>query len=200
MKSSPKYSLILFLLIIFLVPQLSFGQQPTVGVKLGLAIANATVNQVDTYPYNGNNNSPRTTLLGGLYADIHTGKDLIFRPGVEIVFKGFKQKSGGPYYYDYITKFTYIDIPLNLVYKKASDKGHFLVGGGPIIGFPINHIYSNYEVTSEFSINGLIGYELPIGFSLNLNYVYGLNNVSKNKQYVTKISNHYLGIWIGYSF
>ncbi len=44
-----------------------------------------------------------------------------------------------------------------------------------------------------------MGYELPIGVSLNANYNYGLNNVS-NSTYINKITNRYLGIALGYTF
>lgn len=69
-----------------------------------------------------------------------------------------------------------------------------------MLDIPIRDYYTTYSLKPEFGVNGLIGYELAIGFSLNLNYNYGLSNASKDKQYVTKISNHYLGVTLGYSF
>jgi hypothetical protein len=126
-------------------------------------------------------------------------KELIFRPGAEIVSKGIRQKSdfsSG----DYPVRFTYIDFPLNILYKKNYTHGHLIAGGGPVVGVPIKDYYSAYPLKTEFSINGLIGYEIAIGFSLNLNYTYGLSNASNDKQFISKISNRYLGIFLGYSF
>ncbi len=87
---------------------------------------------------------------------------------------------------------------MNFLYQIKSTKGRFIIGGGPSIGIPLNN-KSRQPVKTEFGVNGLMGYELPIGVSLNANYNYGLNNVS-NSTYINKITNRYLGIALGYTF
>jgi hypothetical protein len=198
MSSSPKYFLINFLLITFLITEFSFGQKPVIGIKLGLALSNATINQNGTGP-STSKTSARTGALGGIYLDVPLRKELIFRPGVEVVSKGVRQNDGYSSF-DYPVIFTYIDFPLNILYKKNYTHGHLIAGGGPVIGFPVSGYNGGYPLKTEFSVNGLIGYELAIGFSLNLNYTYGLSNASKDKEFISKISNRYLGITVGYSF
>jgi len=193
MNSSTKYFLINFLLITFFITKFSFGQKPVFGIKVGIALANATIKP---NPYTSKT-STRTGALGGIYLDVPLRKELIFRPGVEVVSKGVRQNDG---YSTYPILFTFIDFPLNILYKKNYTHGHLIAGGGPVIGVPIRDYFGAYPLKTEFSVNGLIGYEFAIGFSLNLNYTYGLSNASKNKQLISKISNRYLGITVGYSF
>lgn len=191
-----------FLIITFFVTQFSFGQKPTIGIKAGLAFSNVTINP--TTPNSYFSSSGRTRVLGGVYLNVPSGKKLIFRPGAEIVFKGGKQKYydsyNNTYTYDYPLKFTFIDFPVNILYKITFPKGHLIAGGGPVIGVPINEEFSQYPLKTEFSINGMVGYEFAIGFSLNLNYTYGLSIANKDNQFVSKISNRYLGITVGYTF
>ena len=177
------------LLIAFFIPAFCFGQKPAFGIKLGLAVSNSTIKSIYAVTYN---HSSRTGLLGGIYADI-PHSNLIFRPGVEIVSKGRKE-SGFP------VVFTFVDFPVSILYKTDFSNGRLLAGGGPSIGFPISDYYGNYLLKTEFGINGMIGYEVPIGFSVNLNYSYGLSNASNNKELYRKISNRYLGITFGYTF
>ncbi|MGH2563935.1 MAG: outer membrane beta-barrel protein [Ginsengibacter sp.] len=192
MNPLPKY----FLLTIFFASKISLAQKPAFGIKLGIDLSNATINYTEpsTEKY-----YTKVGFLGGVYADVFLRKELFFRPGAEIVLKGVRQKYEGSSY-DLPITFTYVDFPLNIVYKNNSGKGHLMAGGGPVIGVPINHSYNGYPLKTEFSINGLIGFELPIGFSVNFNYTYGLNNVSSDNQFISKISNRYLGITAGYTF
>ncbi|HWH62865.1 MAG TPA: outer membrane beta-barrel protein [Ginsengibacter sp.] len=173
--------------------------KPTFGIKTGLSLSNATIKQTDTDPRTLKT-SARTGVLGGIYLDVPLAKELIFRPEGTIVSKGARQKDSNPYYYGYSIRFTYIDFPLNILYKKDYSQGHLIVGGGPVIGIPISDSYSGYPLKTDFGINGLIGYEFSIGFSFNLNYTYGLTNASNDNSYISKITNRYLGITVGYSF
>ena len=198
MNFSTKCFLINLLLITFLLTEFSLGQKPVFGIKIGLALSNATIDQTGGVP-SSLKTTTRTGILGGIYLDVPLKKGLIFRTGAEIVSKGVREK----YDYsssDYPVIFTYIDFPLNILYKKNYTNGHLIAGGGPVIGFPVSDYNGGYPLKTEFSINGLIGYELAIGFSLNLNYTYGLSNASKDKEFISKISNRYLGITVGYSF
>ena len=183
-----------FLLIIVFAPFFCRSQKPTVGIKLGLALSNVTLT-----PDNPPNTSTRKGILGGVYLNIPSGKKIIIRPGIEVVSKG-AVLDGDSYRDRYSMRFTYVDFPINILYKTSSIKGHLLAGGGPSIGVPIKDFYSSYNLKTEFGVNGLIGYEVPIGVSLNLNYNYGLSNASKGGEPGGKISNRYLGITIGYSF
>ena len=193
-----KYSLILFLMIISFVTQFSFGQKPTIGIKAGLALSNATINP--TIPDSYFKTSGKTGVVVGAYLNVPSGKKILFRPGAEIVSKGVKQQFDDTYVsYSFPVRFTYVDFPINILYKFKYTNGFLLAGGGPVIGVPINDDYQ-FPIKSEFSINGIVGYEVAIGFSININYTYGLTNASDNKQNISKISNRYLGITVGYTF
>ena len=83
MKSIPEYLLISFL-IASLTINVAFSQKAALGIKLGVAIANATVDQANPDPSYSSGTSSKIGFLGGIYSGIHAGKDLIFRPGAEI--------------------------------------------------------------------------------------------------------------------
>lgn len=75
-----------------------------------------------------------------------------------------------------------------------------MLGAGPVIGVSIDKSYSLYSTKTDFSINAMAGYEIEIGFSLNVNYTYGLTNLNIEDQTGLKYSNRYVGITVGYSF
>lgn len=197
MNTFLKHSLIHFFIIVFFITPHSFGQKPTIGIKLGLSFPNATINQTEGQP--NWKTSPRTSVLGGVYLNVPSGKKLIFRPGAEIVSKGFRHRDEFSSF-AYPEIFTSIDFPINILYKINFTNGALMAGGGPVIGVPISEPLSQYPLKTEFSVNGLVGYEIAIGFSLNINYTYGLSNASKDHQLINKISNRYLGITAGYTF
>lgn len=191
MNCLPKNFLKNILLIPLFITNLSFGQKPVFGIKAGLALANATIKPANPDPYNPYyTTSTKVGALAGIYLDIFSGNKIIFRPGAEVVSKG----TGGG------NNFIFVDFPLNILYKIKYTTGYFIAGGGPSIGVPINDYYHLYPLKTEFGVNGLIGYQLAIGFSFNLNYSYGLSNANKSNQFISKISNRYLGITLGYSF
>jgi hypothetical protein len=199
MNSFARYFLINFLLVTFFITKFSFGQKPVFGIKLGVAISNSTIDQ-NTTGTNTSSSINGVGILGGVYLDIPLTKELVFRSGAEIVSKGANGDNRYTFYY-YPQRFTYLDIPLNLLYKSNSSHGHLIAGGGPVFGIPLRPGYGyGYALKTDLGLNGLIGYEFPIGFSFNVNYCYGLSNVSKNLDLATKISTRYLGLSVGYSF
>ena len=197
MKTFLNYSIILVWIVFFFMTQFTFGQKPTIGIKTGVVFSNATINS--TNPGSYFKISGKTSVLAGVYLNVPSGEKLIFRPGSEIVSKGVTNQFDVTYSYRYPIIFTYLDFPVNILYKINYTNSYILAGGGPVIGIPISNQYE-FPLKSEFSINGLLGYELAIGFSLNMNYTYGLSNASRDKQNTSKISNRYLGITVGYTF
>jgi Outer membrane protein beta-barrel domain len=198
MRSFKKCLLLIYLLIALSATNFSFAQKPTLGIKLGLALANATIDQTSSAPY-AFSTLTKVGTLGGVFGRFYIDRDLIFQPDVEIVGEGYRETymysiNGVP------VRFAFLDVPLNIIYKKQSVHDAFFAGGGPVIGFPLNRSFIGYPLKTEFSINALLGYEIPIGFSLILNYSYGISNASKDHQYISKISNRYLGISVGYTF
>ncbi len=184
-------NILLFSSFIFVMKFCS-GQKPIFGIKAGLVLSNSKLTGANPALYT-NEASSRAGALVGVYFDIPSGKKLIFRPGVELVSKG-PIGDNPPFNFDFV------DFPISILYRINYTHGHLIAGGGPSIGVPINNSYSSFPLKTEFAVNGLIGYELPIGFSFNLNYNYGLSNASNNRDDIKKLSNRYLGITIGYSF
>jgi hypothetical protein len=171
------------------------------GIKAGVAIANAKV-KYNTITMPGN--SKPTSKLGaiaGVFARMALSKTACFQPELLMIGKGMKEKNQ---YYPYRTDLTYLELPLNLLYKPSAPKGSFFIGGGPAPAYYIgdNVFYSGNNRFKKFDvgINILTGYELPVGFSINLHYTYGLLNISRNKTDIPVTKNRCFGLSLGYIF
>ncbi len=198
MDTRQQYRCKILLLVALFITSVSLSQKPAFGIKAGFAFSNSTITRSNQYPGSASNEtSPIGSFLAGVYVDVPVAEKILFRPEVVKVSKGVMQHR---MQYNYPDRFPYIDFPMNFLYQIKSTKGRFIIGGGPSIGIPLNKSFRDYQVKTEFGANGLMGYELPIGVSLNANYNYGLNNVSNNNRYISKITNRYLGIALGYTF
>ncbi|MGZ8540962.1 MAG: porin family protein, partial [Chitinophagaceae bacterium] len=169
------------------------------GVKAGITVATCPVEYSSTaivigYP------KYKLGVMGGVFAGILLSKKVCFQPELLIVGKGMKEDNQS---YGVRTDLTYLELPLNLLYKPTNPKGSFFVGGGPAPAIYIgeNVFYSGpqYFKKFDFGINILAGYELPIGFSINLHYTHGLINISDNKTDLPLTKNRCFGLSVGYS-
>jgi len=171
------------------------------GIKAGIAIANCQI-EYNTSVIPGNED-PRSKLgfMGGFFAAIRMNKKVSFQPELLLVGKGMKENNQS---YSYRTDLTYLELPLNLLYKPVASKGSFFIGGGPAPAIYIgeNIFYSGYQYFKkfDFGINILTGYELPIGFSINLHYTHGLLNISENRTDIPLTKNRCFGLSVGYTF
>lgn len=169
------------------------------GVKAGLAIAKSKVEYNPSItPYN--KIVFKAGAMAGGYAQIKAGKNACFQPELLIVGKGMKEKYEA---YSYRNDVTYIELPLNILYKPVTSKGSFFIGGGPSPAYYIgeNFFYSGQYFIKKFDlgINLLAGYEMPIGFSINLHYTHGLTNISRSAE-VLLTKNRCFGLSVGYIF
>ena len=198
MKSLPKYLPRVFFMAMLLISVVCPGQKLSFGTKAGVIFSNATIRDANAGDPD-TRVTGRTGITGGFFASMALGQKAIFRPGIEIVSKGVRNNynSNGA---SYGVPFTYVDVPLNVLYKINFSKGHLLVGGGPYIGFSVKDFYPIYPVKTDAGLNALTAYETSIGFSFNLNYSYGLSNASNNTDLYSKIMNRYFGITVGYLF
>lgn len=174
----------------------TYAQKTTIGIKAGLANSNSTIKYYNTSAQSNKANSEvGLSILTGVYCNISMGKNFALRPGVELVGKG--NISG---YFP--GRITYVDLPLNILYKVKHAKGNTLVGGGPVIGIPIGqyHGFSSVNYTTDVGINALAGFEFLIGFGINLNYTYGLLNVISGNSTISKVNNRYVGFTLSYTF
>jgi len=79
-------------------------------------------------------NDMLTGYHGGINIQIPIAPEFYFQPGLLYSFKGAK-KTGA--LTSSTTKVSYIELPLNLVYKGALGSGYFMVGFGPYISYGI---------------------------------------------------------------
>ncbi|MGE5107209.1 MAG: outer membrane beta-barrel protein, partial [Sphingobacteriales bacterium] len=143
-------------------------------------------------------------FTGGFFLHVPLSKQLTFRPELYYTRKGTKEKTffaGTPY----ISKIRldYFELPLNLLYTHTNAKGSFYIGGGPFIALlstPQYGFYSTSYKSTDGGINLLTSFEIPIGFSFNINYSYSLANISDNSTTIKTWKNRSLGINIGYRF
>ena len=159
-----------------------------------------------------------TGFHGGINAELPVGTDFYLQPGVLYSLKGAEFPSGGK------VKISYVEIPVNLVYKPMLGKGSMLLGFGPYVAFGIggkveasngtetdivfNNEYDLTEMAPQYrgmdaGANILAGYEFSNKFSFQLNAQLGLlniapeSNVSGDK---SKLNNTGWGLSLGYRF
>lgn len=171
------------------------------GIKAGVAIAKAKIEYSPaTSPGNAEPKSKRGAM-SGVFARMVLGPKALFQSELLMVGKGAKEINQ---YYSYRTHLTYLELPLNVLYKTSDSKGSFFIGGGPAPAFYIgeNIFYGSNQGFKkfDFGINILTGYELPIGFSINLNYTYGLVNINRNNLDGPLTKNRSFGLTVGYVF
>ena len=95
--------------------------------------------------------------------------------------------------------YNYFELPLNVLYKLPSNNSKYYLGGGlsPAIKTK-DYYYGGLTKEFDLGINLSAAFKVPIGFSINLNYTYGLLNVSGFG--TSEIKNRYLGLTAGYEF
>lgn len=199
-----------FLLILCLYAyQPSFAQESSskvsFGLKGGFGLANISGSGTDDYGGTFSYNS-RASVFSGLRLFVPIGENCLFIPEMILTLKGAKEKRSQPanspdyYEYSYALNMFYVELPLNVTYRKATKAGQFFAGGGPSPAININDNGPAYSSAKSFDlgINFLTGYQFPIGFSLELNYTQGLINISGNSKGNFKNSN--LGFSLGYAF
>ncbi len=185
------------------------GMKIKFGIKAGITLSNC---QVKYNPAPDPAPAKPMTKSGaafGVFIRMPLGKKTSFQPELLMIAKGMKEKDQYGSSYWYKTRITYLELPLNILYKPVTPKGSFFIGGGPTPAFYIgNNVFYYGEKafkTFDLGINILAGYEIPIGFSINLHYTHGLSNIGKEKDangtlYSVNQKNRCFGIMIGYTF
>ncbi len=159
-----------------------------------------------------------TGFHAGVNAEIPIGTGIYVQPGVLYTMKGTKNNDD-----DTKVKISYIDVPVNLLYKPILGTGNMVLGFGPYVGFGIGgkveegdnetDIEFENEYTSstapqlkrmDAGANFLAGYEFANKLSFQLNAQLGLidinpkiPNVSDDK---TNWRNTGWGVSVGYRF
>ncbi len=200
------------------IAQVGFAQKTTLGVRGGVNFTNL----------NGEDNSGddldykiKTGFNVGINAEIPVGTDFYLQPGVLFSQKGAKFND------DLKLNLSYIEVPINFIYKPELGTGKMLLGFGPYFGVAVGGSYkpdSGDDIDVKFKskvstadlISGtpylrrydaggnlLVGYEFANNFSLQLNAQLGLVKINPDIEGTDddgKVKNTGFGVSVGYRF
>jgi hypothetical protein len=163
-------------------------------------------------------NDLMTGFHAGVNAEIPVGTGTYIQPGVLYTMKGAKLEDS-----DNKIKLSYIDVPVNLIYKPVLGTGNMVLGFGPYVGFGIGGKVEvgNNERDVEFTdsrsaseihkfkrldagANFLAGYEFKNKLSFQLNAQLGLVDINPEITNASSDKNNWRntgwGISLGYRF
>jgi len=190
----------------------------TFGVRGGVNFFNITGKDANGDKYSNNIN---TRFHVGVNAEIPVGTGSYLQPGIL-----YSQK-GAEYSGDNEVNLSYIEVPVNFVYKPVLGTGRLLLGFGPYIGVGLdgkvkssNGTNTDVEFTNDhnsendaptyaeykrldYGGNLLAGYELANNLSFQLNAQLGLANLApatNGTNSKAKLNNTGFGISVGYRF
>lgn len=197
-----------------------YAQSTTFGVRAGVNFQNVTGRDVTDDKLD---NKLKTGFNVGVNAEIPVGIDFYVQPGVLFSTKGAKASNT-----DDKLNLSYIEVPVNFIYKPDLGSGKLLLGFGPYAAFAIGGKYK-YENGSEADIefenkissvqaatgyglyyksfdagaNLLFGYEASNKLSIQLNAQLGLVKINPEIEGVDDKSswkNTGFGVSLGYRF
>lgn len=164
-------------------------------------------------------NNIRTGFHVGLNAEVPLGSGTYLQPGVLYSQKGANYQNENRH-----LKLTYIEVPVNLVYKPVLGAGRMLLGFGPYVGFGLggkqeatNGTETDVEFTKTYDAgiakpqvkgidyggNLLAGYEFRNNVSFQVNAQLGLANLMPEGtpgNTNVKENNTGFGVSVGYRF
>ncbi|OKS86060.1 hypothetical protein RG47T_1507 [Mucilaginibacter polytrichastri] len=126
--------------------------QTKFGIKAGVNFTNVIMKDE-----NGNKTNTQSMpgILLGLTVDIPVAGDFYIQPAAQYSRKGYKQETGG--FYGSATNFkvnaSYIEVPINLLYKPHLGTGNLLLGAGPYIGYGTG---GNWKSENDAAIGDMI--------------------------------------------
>jgi hypothetical protein len=205
-----KTKLFSLILIFALTGSVAFAQGLS-GSKTSFAILGG----VNLQNLNGKNmsgnkleNDMLTGFHAGVNAQIPVAPEFYFQPGLMFSTKGAKNTEGE---LSGTINLSYIELPLNFVYKAQVGNGYFMLGFGPYIAYGIggkatyeggaasvetdiefkNEVESGDPLTTVYmkpldaGANLFFGYELPAGLFLQLNTQLGLLDINPKDNRIT---------------
>ena len=161
----------------------------------------------------------KTGFNGGINVEFPVTSGFYLQPGVEYRQKGADLKNGNE------LRISYIDIPVNFIYKPTLGAGSILLGFGPYVGFGMNGklkaansterkvVFKNTYSASEAEdiqfkkldagANFIIGYECKSKLSVAVKAQLGLMNINPDTNIPgdkTRYRNTGFGLSLGYRF
>jgi len=197
------------LLTVLLISQARAQSGVTFGVRAGINFQNLTGKDEQGDKYS---NKLKTGFHIGGNAEIPVAPDFYLQPGLLFSTKGAKFKNS-----DVKTNLSYIEIPVNFIYKPVLGDGKLLLGVGPYAAFAVGGKYKSGSMSTDIKFgsntdddmkrfdaggNFLVGYELSNHLSAQLNAGLGLVNIGNRAPGDSKSSlkNTGFGLSIGYRF
>ena len=217
----------LFSLLLILILSVPFAiAQNTDNKKISFAVLGG-VNFQNLNGKDVNGDKLENDILIGYHAGVNVQIPIVpqfyFQPGLLYSLKGAKNTEGSD---TYKVKISYIELPLNFVYKALLGKGYFFLGFGPYIGYAIggkiipesgsaidikfkNTVETGdpeepYFKAFDAGANIFAGYELVNGIFLQMNTQLGLLKINPEDKRITddksSVKNTGFGLSIGYRF
>jgi hypothetical protein len=203
-------------------------------IVLTLAVANKTQAQVtfgirggiNFFNINGHNeagqkldNKLKTGFDLGVNIEAPLAQDFYIQPGLLFASKGGKSTIDNGEKATY--RLSYLEVPVNFIYKPEVGTGKLLLGAGPYLGFGLGGKVKSssgaeadikfkstagndpsvglYYKPVDFGANLLVGYEFTRHVSVQLNAQLGLTNNSPYKD-GSSYKNTGFGLSLGYRF
>jgi len=182
-----------FLIILIISSTVVVGQKASIGILGGVNFQNLNGKYSD-------GNKLELNLITGFHAGINVqipvAEEIFFQPGLLFSTKGAKNNNVSPVLK---TRLSYMELPLNIVYKGLLGEGHVMLGLGPYLGYAVSgktiagDVKKDIEFTNEIEPNGggvtyykafdaganiFAGYELANGLFFQLNTQLGLLKIN----------------------
>ncbi|MCW3462300.1 porin family protein [Chitinophaga nivalis] len=192
-----------------LVASLSFGQAKW-GIVAGPQFSSITSKNIIANS-GKETSSLLTSVRAGVTVDIPLAEDFFIGTGLLYSGKGGKMKNS-----DIKTTLSYLQLPVNFMFKPEVGSGKLVLAVGPYFAYGISGkvkntllgdlnafddealLYKMKRFDAGAGIN--IGYEIPAGLYFGLNADLGLVNVADKTDNSRSFKNTSFGVSVGYKF
>jgi len=190
-----KTKLFFFALILLFSKPLAIGQSTDKGTTSFAVLGGINFQNLNGKFINGDKLT-YDMLLGfhlEVNAQIPVAPEFYFQPGLLFTTKGAKYTSGSS------AKLSYVELPLNFVYKTLVGNGNFMLGFGPYLGYAIKTTGGDFK---PFDAGGNIfaGYVLSGGLFFQLDTQFGMLDINDGNPLYKSVRNTGFGLSLGYRF
>jgi len=182
----------------------------TLGIRAGV---NFQKIYGDDFYGNKVDNDFKTGFHAGITADLMVTPTFYLQPGLLFSTKGAKGKNDNV---EITQNISYIELPVNVLFKPELGSGRLLLGVGPYVAYGISGQYKTKTGSTtvesdakfkntitaadylngdfyfvkpfDFGANALVGYELNNGFSVQVNGQLGLSKINPKIENVTEVN------------
>ncbi|MRG43925.1 outer membrane beta-barrel protein [Chitinophaga sp. SYP-B3965] len=225
----------MFVLAVFLLNVFAANAQVRFGLKAGYDLTGVKIKTDDYYTYflRSLNYSKVSGFHAGVIADVAWGEHFSFQPGLLYTLRGYDAAgvvpgpADGPTDASIKTRYHYLELPANFLYKYSLGPGKLFAGAGPFLSYGISgrvkaeyEAYDSPERTVVFldkqgdyntaitnrqylrpfnaGVSFTLGYEFNTGILISGNYNLGMTDVEPESNLSQKSRSW--GISIGYLF